>query len=347
MSAATRPASLWRLSLVLLLATLALWPAMVLALAQTPAASRPFAGSPAWIAYQTAGADGFDHLGLVHPDGTGDHAIMVGLAGGQLLPDWSPDGSHLVYTSRGGETEPLFVYDIATEEVQQLFPCAAPCVGDDEPVYSPDGTRVAFIRALGPFVPSEAAGGEVPADCGLWVGDLASGEVTQVTSNTDPPCDREYNLRWSPDGTRFTYWRDPYVAGKPAGTSVYVIDADGEHERQLTDPTIAAGSPDWSPDGEWIVYSTYPLSEFQCCQVSNLYRLHPDGSGVEQLTFFADHLERATQPRYAPDGQWILFTHVTPQARSLWAIPAAGGDPVTITPGGIYTHPAWQPTGGA
>ena len=49
-----------------------------------------------------------------------------------------------------------------------------------------------------------------------------------------------------------------------------------------------AGDPDWSPDGEWIVYSTYPLGEFNFVPaISNLYRLRPDGTGTEQLTFDA------------------------------------------------------------
>lgn len=349
MSLATRFGARLRLSLVVLLAGLVAWGAGGMAGAQTPANGTPvaaphlFAGNQAWIVYQTGGADGFDHLGLIRPDGREDHAIMVGRQGGQLLPDWSPDGRRLVFTSRGGETEPLYEFDLATDEIRQLFACETPCLGDDEPAYSPDGMQLAFIRALGPIVYSDALGGDVPSDCGLWIGDLASGAVAQITSNVAPPCDREYEPRWSPDGTQLTYWRDPYVEGKPTATSVYVVDAVGGNKRQLTDPAVSAGSPAWSPDGEWIVYSTYPLAEYQCCQVSNLYRLHPDGSSVEQLTFFPDHMARATQPRYTPDGQWILFTHVTPQARSIWAIPADGGEPVVIAPGGIYTHPAWQP----
>ena len=45
--------------------------------------------------------------------------------------------------------------------------------------------------------------------------------------------------------------------------------------------------------------------------VSNLYRIHPDGSGIEQLTHYATEDLRATQPRYTPDGEWIVFTAVT------------------------------------
>jgi Tol biopolymer transport system component len=316
----------------------------------------PFAGETAWIAYYSG-----EGIGLIHPDGTGDHQVAAdAVPGEELLADWSPDGTRLVFTTRGGETDPIYEYDLATKRSRQLFACEDPCLGDDEPVYTPDGQRVSFIRALGPFVTSAAEGGaEVPSDCGLWIGELSSGAVTQITSNTDPPCDREYMPRWSPDGTQLTYWRDPYANGEPTGTAVYVMNADGTDAHRLTDPAMFAGFPDWSPDGTWIVFDTYPLLEFQCCQVSNLYRIHPDGSGMEQLTHYPTKDLRATQPRYTPDGQWIVFTSVTaetrrlwgipgvgsvtPQTRSLWAIPAEGGEPIVLAPGGIYTHGTWQP----
>ena len=297
---------LMRIGLLVVL-TLALSPALsfpgtsaaVLRAEATPpsaSTSHPFAGDTAWIAYYSG-----EGIGLIHPDGTDDHQVASdAVPGEELLAEWSPDGTRLVFTTRGGETEPLYEYELATERSHQLFACEDPCIGDDEPVYTPDGQRVSFIRALGPFVTSPTGEGEVPADCGLWIGELSSDAVTQITSNTDPPCDREYMPRWSPDGRQLTYWRDPYANGQPTGTAVYVMNADGTDERRLTDPGMFAGFPDWSPDGEWIVFDTYPLLEFQCCQVSNLYRMHPDGLGMEQLTHYATEELRATQPRYTP-----------------------------------------------
>jgi len=303
----------------------------------------PFAGDMFWIAYQT-NRSGSEGVWLIHPDGTEDHQIAAG-GPTMLLPDWSPDGKHLVVASRGGETEPLFEYDLTTETYRQLFECKEPCLGDDNPAYSPDGTQVVFTRALLPIVHSNAMGEDVPADCGLWIGNVTSGEVRQITSNTNPPCDREYFPRWSPDGKKLVYWRDPYENGKPTGTAVYIMNADGSEERRLTDPGIIAGDADWSPDGEWIVFATFPLTEynFSTPETSNLFRIHPDGSGMEQLTFNETTDLRSTQPHYTPDGKWIIFTSVTPSSRSLWVIPAQGGDPIVLAPGGIYTHGTWQP----
>jgi len=316
---------------------------------------QPFAGERAWIAYQTTyqtNRSGKEGVWLVHPDGTDDHQIATDVPGEQLLPNWSPDGTHLAVVTRGGATEPIYEYDLATKSSRQLFKCEDSCLGEDEPVYSPDGTKVAFIRYLAPFVNSQSAGDTVPSDCSLWIGEVASGKVTQITSNTKPPCDREYNPHWSPDGSHLTYWRDPYENGQPTGTAVFVIGADGKDEHRLTDPKLFAGDPDWSPDGKWIVFSTYPLNEFNFVpKVSNLYRMHPDGAGMEQLTRYATADLRATQPRYTPDGKWIIFTAVAPSSkpeermsdRSLWAIPSEGGEPITIVQGGIYTHGTWQP----
>lgn len=305
--------------------------------------SNPFAGEEAWIAYQTNRTG--EGIWLVHPDGTQDHQIAKDFAGNLQLPDWSPDGKKIVMTSRNtGGTEPLYEYDLATETYRQLFACEDPCVGDDEPVYSPDGTKVAFIRYLGPFVHSDDAGGDVPSNCSLWIGDLGSSKVAQITNNANSRCDREYNPRWSPDDSQLVYWRDPYEHGMPTGTAIYIINADGSDEHQLTNPGDFAGEADWSPDGQWIVFDTYPLAEFNHIpKISNLYRIHPDGSGMEQLTSYETTDLRATQPQYTPDGKWIIFTAVTPSSRSLWASLAEGGEPIVIAQGGIYTHGTWQP----
>jgi Tol biopolymer transport system component len=118
--------------------------------------------------------------------------------------------------------------------------------------------------------------------CSLWIGDVGIDEVKQITNN--PECDREYNPRWSPDGSKFVYWRDPYANGKPTGTAIFTINVDGSDEHRLTNPEDFCGEVDWSPGGKW-----------------------------------------------------IIFTAVTPSSRSLWVIPAKGGEPVVIAQGGIFT----------
>jgi Tol biopolymer transport system component len=310
--------------------------ALPLALSQNEPAASPFAGETAWIAYQTFRGV-HEGVWLIHPDGTGDHRIATDVDGWQMLPDWSPDGTRIAFATRGGATEPIYEYDLRTGVSRELFACEEPCVGYDEPAYSPDGSKVALILYLGPMV------NDMPSDCALAIGDVATGEVVQITSNTEPQCDREYFPRWSADGSQLTYWRD--LSGE-RDRAIFVIDADGSNERRLTDPEMLADNPDWSPDGDWIVFSTNTRDTSRCCTGSHLYRMRPDGSGMEQLTHFDPADARATQPRYTPDGQYIVFTAMTfapITKKSLWAIPAEGGEPIVLAPGGIYTHGTWQP----
>jgi Tol biopolymer transport system component len=286
-----------------------------------------------WIVYQGPASDGADGVMLVHPDGTGAHEIG-GDVGAYGLPDWSPDGTRIVFTTRGGETEPLFEYDLTTEKSTQLFACDEPCLGYDEPSYARDGSSMIFIKALGPFVD------DAPSDCGLWSGDVSTGEEARITSNAS--CDREYSPRLSPDGAQVAYYRE---GANEAGisTAIFVLDLASGEETQLTDWGTPSGYPDWSPDGEWITYTTYPLLHFNDSQFdSNLYRMRPDGSEVEQLLASTASLH-PNQPRYTPDGEWISFTGVTPSARELWLIPAGGGEAVAVLTGGVHTHAAWQP----
>lgn len=218
-----------------------------------------------------------------------------------------------------------------------LWECADPCVGDDEAVWSPDGSRIAFVRAMEPFV------NEIPA-CALFLGDPVIGNVAPLTE-TKSCSDRETFPHWSRDGSRLAFYRGVYVGGATESSALYVLDVATGRETKLTEDDLFAGDSDWSADDEWIVFSTHPLNDFQCCEVSNLYRIHPDGSGLEQLTDEASPERRFTQPRFTPDGDRLVVTGVSARGRELWILPAdVDAKPIVVSPGGIYTHGTLQPT---
>jgi Tol biopolymer transport system component len=291
-----------------------------------------------WIAYQTLSDGGqTETVRLMHEDGSDDHRIGQGVNAEQVLPDWSPDGKRLAFATRGGEHEPAYVYGVASGGIHPLFACQHACLGDDEPAFAPDGDTVAVARALGPIV------GGVPSDCGIWVGSAGTGQVHALTHN--PACAREYHPRWSPDGASLVYWRwHEDSNGDTTGAAVFVIDRDGTHERRLTDWGDFYGDPDWSRDGKWIAFSSHPLQAFNFVPVvSDLFRIHPDGSRMQRLTGYQRPNLRATKPGYTPDGRSILFTAVTPTSRELWVMPAAGGRATPITTGGIRILGTLQP----
>ena len=60
-----------------------------------------------------------------------------------------------------------------------------------------------------------------------------------------------------------------------------MINADGSGQRQLTPWSLNGGGRlDWSPDGELILFRVAGAKE----QHGNIYTIHPDGSGLTQLT---------------------------------------------------------------
>ncbi len=287
------------------------------------------------IAYQTNRSGG-EGIWLIGSDGTGDHEVSTDVPGDHLHPDWSPDGKRLLFTSRT-DKDILFEADADGRRARRVLACPDPCIGDDEASYAPDASRMAFVRALGPIR------GDLPTKCQLVVLDRPSRKLTVL--ETYPRClNRAWAPRFSPDGETLVYHRDRGdEAGLSSSAAVFSIPVAGGDARQLTPWKLAAGDPDWSPDGERIVFSTHPLSLFQSGEVSNLYTIRPDGSDREQLTSYRDAAERASHPRFTPDGTRIVYVTDTGTARELWLLDADGSHRSQITSGGIYTHPVWQP----
>ena len=287
---------------------------------------------------------------LVRPDGTESHALLPDANYRTFHPDWSPDGAKIAFDAETGGGNEIWVVNAdgtdAAAIVQRSTDCAISCGEVAEPAWSPDGSKIAFVRfQLG------ASGLEAAV---IEVQDVASGDrrvVYRAPSKTalDYP-------RWSPDGQSivFTMTRYPDTqinTGTATGSAIAVIDVTKEGAKPvvLTDWSMYANYPDWRPGSHEIVFSTYGLGEFQSTdEPSNLYTINPDGSGLKTLTKFGKAEQRATQPTWTPDGSRIIFALVGQQAgmdnpRHAAFIEANGSDIVDI--GVNATHPRLRPEG--
>lgn len=79
---------------------------------------------------------------------------------------------------------------------------------------------------------------------------------------------------------------------------VFVMDADGTNQRNLTNHPEFDSSPDWSPDGKQIVFVS-SRSRIG----SNIFVMSADGDNIKQIT----KLKWVSGPRWSPDGKRIAF----------------------------------------
>ena len=304
----------------------------------------PIASEPGWLAYQyqTDPDDVFDiKVHLVRVDGSQDHAIAPNLAGSIRHPDFSPDGSRLAFDQlTNEESTEVYIAKADGSNAKRIALCSPPCADRWEPAWSPDGSRLAISTGEGRVTETG------PARFGIGVIDVNSEEVTQVVEH-EKAVGQDRFARWSPDGKRLVFYRAQLKSDGTIQTAIFVVDVDGSNLRRLTPWDMNAGDPDWSPNGDLIVFSTHPLREFELLERSELYTMRPDGSGINALTSNGEDGPRATEPRWTPDGKAILYVRETHAAthRSIWVIDRTGGTdaPVLTKEPTYYTHPVLQP----
>jgi DNA-binding SARP family transcriptional activator/tRNA A-37 threonylcarbamoyl transferase component Bud32 len=154
---------------------------------------------------------------------------------------------------------------------------------------------------------------------------------TTLISDTRGPFD------WSPDGSQITFTR----GDENTHMDLWVADADGAGEAQLTDRPGHTFQPSWSPDGE-IAFHSDAREGTGTVQPSAISLVLPDGTGYRDLRTFQENIN---SPTWSPDGRQIAYL----SGRSIFLIDASGiGQPRTIvstSPGYTYPPFSWTPDG--
>jgi TolB protein len=309
----------------------------------TAAALATFPGSSGRIAFRRYFND--DHtksaIFTVKSDGRGELRITHAPAGTfDDQPDWSPDGSLLAFT-RCKANGPCSV-DIVHSDgsgLRRLTPASCTsgppkCEDDANISFLPDGKHVVFTRSTGKV--KHGHDWDQIQHSELVVTDLRGAGARTVLASK--PYTADYNFAaFSPDGKRFVYEQANAPWARPGGghSALFVANTDGSDDHRITPWSLDGGdNPDWSPDGNWIVFRTHVRYD-QGCQID---LIHPDGTGLKQLTSFKPNAN-VRSAAFSPDGSKIVFAGDNGQGGNpdVYVMNLDGSDIHKVT-----TNPLWD-----
>lgn len=270
----------------------------------------------------------YSNLWMVNADGSQNRPLTQGNQG-DTGPVWSPDGTKIAYRSNvQDERVKLFVLYLDTKESVALTNSSkAPGAVS----WSADGEQLAFTQFVPtskksmlniPSKPQGAEWNEAPIFIdelnyrGDGAGYLPSGH-TQIftiglsggTARQRTFDDKNYGSPiWSADGQSLFFSANLHENSElePANSEIYQLDLASGEITALTSRFGPDSSPSLSPDGKMIAFTGYDDS-FQGYQITHLYVMNTDGSGIKNLT--ADLDRDAANPQWEANGRGVYFQY--------------------------------------
>lgn len=233
----------------------------------------------------------------------GKRKVIRESAGRFEAPNWMPDGRKLLYNEDGA----LYTIDITGGVAQKL---------NTGSVRNNNDHGISFDKKMLAISGSGEGGGSA-----VYVLPLSGGTPKLVAGKTP-----SYWHGWAPNH------QEVAIVGQRNGSKIYNlyrVNVNTGKEVALTENTAGhVDGPEYSPDGKYIYYNANPTGTMQ------IWRMNPDGTGKEQITFDERH---NWFPHVSPDGKWIAYisfptdidpdSHPAYQRVMLHLMPANGGAP--------------------
>jgi Tol biopolymer transport system component/DNA-binding winged helix-turn-helix (wHTH) protein len=293
---------------------------------------------------------------------------------------WSPDGRWLATSARpaagasppGPRTARLRLVSPASGASRYLTTPPAGIYGDYGPAFSPDGTRLAFVRALASDVED------------IYLVTLVPGDGTAAGGNAGGSA-----VAYGGAGGGSTGDAAPNAAGALPGEPAWPRAAASAEPTRVTFDNAALAGVDWLPDGKELVFASDRGGIYSLWRVSpagGTPRLlagsgtktkHPSAARQRDVVVFESWIydiglwrtplaavaggapgpaaaaldpaarEWSFQPQFSPDGKRIAFGATRSGTYELWVAGADGARPAQLTSfGGAHLgRPRWSPDG--
>ena len=169
------------------------------------------------------------------------------------VPDWSPDGRHIVYTAEKDGNTAIFKADSLGQNVVQMTFGEG---NDKQPKWTPDGRYILFT--------SDRSGGQ-----DLYVMEADGSNLVNITKNEIV----EGHPTWSGDGAKVLFYR--YQDGD---ADMFAMNRSGGEVTNLTQSPANELIATWSEDNEYIAFGTVRDENWE------IYYMNSDGSGQKRIT---------------------------------------------------------------
>jgi len=316
-------------------------------LAPTPTPQQVLLGGGGRIAFVSDRVANVLQIFTMNPDGT-DQRQLTFDPGDKSYPEWSPDGTRLLYSAPGDAVDEstglgldLWIINVDGTGITRVV--TGP--GDDfAPAWSPDGSRVAFtsnrVNHLNQVFVIQAGCLNEPAGC-------TEQKPRNVSCGVDF-CAVESSPAWAPPQLTLPNWLNPgfnllvAVSINNAPTQIFFRPADPlvatDFDRR--DRLVGVDDLSWSPDGSLVLFTWYYQRGSNEIYVAPLA---DRGANATRLTNSNGNKE----PAFSPDGSWIVFSSTRDGKPEIYRMTSSGGNQENISnsPGARDMQPAWQPLG--
>jgi dipeptidyl aminopeptidase/acylaminoacyl peptidase len=175
------------------------------------------------------------------------------IRGGAGSLTWSPDGARLAFISNRGDHAFVGILDLIDREVRYLAPSVA---NDNNPIFSPDGSEVAFLRVPNERVVHMFAPKREALPFSLWVAKVSSGDARVIWKANEgvgsafSGINASSQLFWGEGGHIVFPWEGD------GWKHLYSVPAAGGGAVLLTPGAFEVQFAELAPDGRSIVYDS-------------------------------------------------------------------------------------------
>jgi len=212
------------------------------------------------------------------------------------FPDWSADNKHIAFVSDRDGNEEIYTINADGTGLKRLTNNKA---RDIHPYFSPDGKYLLFS--------STRTNGTLD----VFMMDLQNGKTGQIinTSGYEETC-----ARYSGDMKKIVFLRNSATSD-----DIYVLDVTTASITNISNtPCIEHGWPVFSPDGNWIYYSSRAKKDYA------VYRQNIKAGTLQQVSTPATGQDDA-RPYISADNKTMIYNKTTGTGIAIYSMPVTQG----------------------